>query len=86
VQQGAGAECSICHVRFSTAQDFYEHLDDCVLSVIVPQGQGQGQPSRSAPTPQHIPSTQQNQPISFPAAPGTHGHHTRDDSYGGAGS
>ncbi|KFH45764.1 Metallothionein expression activator-like protein [Hapsidospora chrysogenum ATCC 11550] len=86
VQQGAGAECSICHVRFSTAQDFYEHLDDCVLSVIVPQGRGQGQPSRSAPTPQHMPSMQQNQPISFPAASGNHGRHTRDDSCGGAGS
>ncbi|KAG5929341.1 hypothetical protein E4U42_006172 [Claviceps africana] len=32
----AGARCSICGGRFATAQDFYEHLDDCVLRVIVP--------------------------------------------------
>ncbi|KAH8675862.1 hypothetical protein BX600DRAFT_453731 [Xylariales sp. PMI_506] len=30
------AKCSICHTHFSTAQEFYEHLDDCVLNVIVP--------------------------------------------------
>lgn len=33
---GATAKCSICHIQFFTAQDFYEHLDDCVLNVIVP--------------------------------------------------
>ncbi|KAK7432554.1 hypothetical protein QQZ08_000761 [Neonectria magnoliae] len=33
---GTRAQCSICHGEFTTAQDFYEHLDDCVLSVIVP--------------------------------------------------
>lgn len=33
---GAGARCSICQTQFSTAQEFYEHLDDCVLNVIVP--------------------------------------------------
>lgn len=33
---GAGAKCSICHAQFATAQEFYEHLDDCVLNVIVP--------------------------------------------------
>ena len=33
---GAGAKCSICHSQFVTAQEFYEHLDDCVLNVIVP--------------------------------------------------
>ncbi|KAH8735450.1 hypothetical protein BGZ61DRAFT_379651 [Ilyonectria robusta] len=33
---GTRARCSICHGEFPTAQDFYEHLDDCVLSVIVP--------------------------------------------------
>lgn len=33
---GASARCSICQTQFSTAQDFYEHLDDCVLNVIVP--------------------------------------------------
>jgi hypothetical protein len=35
--QGRGsARCSICHMQFLTAQEFYEHLDDCVLSVVVP--------------------------------------------------
>ncbi|KAH6610898.1 zinc finger protein [Trichoderma cornu-damae] len=35
---GASAICSICNNRFAAPQDFYEHLDDCVLSVIVPAG------------------------------------------------
>lgn len=30
------AKCSICRSHFLTAQEFYEHLDDCVLNVIVP--------------------------------------------------
>ncbi|ORY66348.1 uncharacterized protein BCR38DRAFT_429963 [Pseudomassariella vexata] len=34
--RGGDAKCSICQTRFSTAQEFYEHLDDCVLNVIVP--------------------------------------------------
>ena len=33
---GGGAQCSICQSHFLTAQEFYEHLDDCVLNVIVP--------------------------------------------------
>ncbi len=33
---GLGARCSICQSQFATAQEFYEHLDDCVLNVIVP--------------------------------------------------
>lgn len=33
---GLGAKCSICQGQFATAQEFYEHLDDCVLNVIVP--------------------------------------------------
>lgn len=33
---GTGAKCTICQYEFATAQDFYEHLDDCVLNVIVP--------------------------------------------------
>ncbi|KAK3996325.1 hypothetical protein QBC44DRAFT_232211 [Cladorrhinum sp. PSN332] len=33
---GLGARCSICHSQFATAQEFYEHLDECVLNVIVP--------------------------------------------------
>ncbi|KAF4831802.1 Zinc finger protein RME1 [Colletotrichum siamense] len=34
--RGDGAQCSICQGFFGTAQEFYEHLDDCVLNVIVP--------------------------------------------------
>ena len=30
----ATGECSICHSVFSNAQDFYEHLEDCVLNVV----------------------------------------------------
>lgn len=41
-----GARCSICQLGFAAPQDFYEHLDDCVLSVIVPQSSGRP-PSRS---------------------------------------
>lgn len=36
LQGGPSAKCSICHCHFATAQEFYEHLDDCVLNVIVP--------------------------------------------------
>jgi len=32
----ATGKCSTCSQTFSNAQDFYEHLDDCVLNVIVP--------------------------------------------------
>ncbi|RCI11546.1 hypothetical protein L249_7340 [Ophiocordyceps polyrhachis-furcata BCC 54312] len=32
----AAARCSICGSCFAGAQDFYEHLDECVLSVVVP--------------------------------------------------
>ncbi|KAM4059392.1 zinc finger protein [Hirsutella rhossiliensis] len=35
---GAAARCSICGGRFAGAQEFYEHLDECVLSVIIPAG------------------------------------------------
>ena len=35
-RNGGDAKCSICQTKFSTAQEFYEHLDDCVLNVIVP--------------------------------------------------
>lgn len=34
----ADAKCSICQSTFTTAQEFYEHLDDCVLNEIVPGG------------------------------------------------
>ncbi|PNY26039.1 Uncharacterized protein TCAP_04024 [Tolypocladium capitatum] len=33
-----GARCSICQGRFAGAQEFYEHLDECVLGVIIPAG------------------------------------------------
>ena len=26
--------CSTCGITFASAQDFYEHLDDCVLRVV----------------------------------------------------
>ena len=33
--------CSTCNVTFQTAQQFYEHLDECVLSkVIAPEPAG----------------------------------------------
>jgi hypothetical protein len=47
---GGGAMCSICRsTRFANPQDFYEHLDDCVLSVIVPQLQQQQQQQTPLP-------------------------------------
>ncbi|KAI1812744.1 hypothetical protein GGS20DRAFT_587171 [Poronia punctata] len=35
-RDGNDAMCSICQTRFANAQEFYEHLDDCVLNTIVP--------------------------------------------------
>ncbi|ERF73621.1 hypothetical protein EPUS_00874 [Endocarpon pusillum Z07020] len=32
--QDATGKCSTCSATFSSAQDFYEHLDDCVLRVV----------------------------------------------------
>ncbi|KAM5356276.1 hypothetical protein ACJ41O_002922 [Fusarium nematophilum] len=49
---GTRARCSICQNGFGTAQDFYEHLDDCVLSVIVPSASTTSQQSRPQPHPQ----------------------------------
>lgn len=53
---GTGAKCTICQYEFATAQDFYEHLDDCVLNVIVPssagpvaQSQEQARPEEDCP-------------------------------------
>ncbi|KAK7753110.1 hypothetical protein SLS62_004841 [Diatrype stigma] len=31
---GATGKCSTCSATFSNAQDFYEHLDDCVLRIV----------------------------------------------------
>lgn len=48
---GARAKCSICQSQF-TAQEFYEHLDDCVLNVIVPSAtprSATSEPSLTAP-------------------------------------
>lgn len=47
---GATAKCSICNTQFFTAQDFYEHLDDCVLNVIVPSTTPRSATSTSGPT------------------------------------
>ncbi|POS70705.1 hypothetical protein DHEL01_v210901 [Diaporthe helianthi] len=47
---GATAKCSICHTQFYTAQDFYEHLDDCVLNVIVPSTTPRSTTSATGPT------------------------------------
>jgi hypothetical protein len=33
-QQTAAGTCSTCSVTFANAQEFYEHLDDCVLRVV----------------------------------------------------
>ncbi|KAH7326693.1 hypothetical protein B0I35DRAFT_475313 [Stachybotrys elegans] len=52
---GGGAQCSICHNRFAAPQDFYEHLDDCVLNVIVPTG------SRTLPHGSQLPQPKPNQ-------------------------
>ncbi len=38
----ATGKCSTCSGAFSNAQDFYEHLDDCVLRVVQ-----QGEPSEA---------------------------------------
>jgi hypothetical protein len=55
--EGGGAKCSICESQFATAQEFYEHLDDCVLNVIVPStpkaassGTGSGPTGKSSAT------------------------------------
>ncbi|RGP59569.1 hypothetical protein FLONG3_11150 [Fusarium longipes] len=49
---GTKARCSICKNGFSTAQDFYEHLDDCVLGVIVPSASTSSQQARLQGSPQ----------------------------------
>ncbi|RBR06481.1 uncharacterized protein FIESC28_11049 [Fusarium coffeatum] len=49
---GTKARCSICKNGFSTAQDFYEHLDDCVLGVIVPSASTPSQQPRLQGSPQ----------------------------------
>jgi hypothetical protein len=34
----AAVKCSICSATFSNAQDFYSHLDDCVLRIVEQEG------------------------------------------------
>jgi hypothetical protein len=62
------AKCSICHMSFTAAQDFYEHLDDCVLSVIVPQGASRPQ----------IPPQAQVQTSVSPQAQYSYSHNQQD--------
>jgi len=38
---GATNECSMCSFKFSNAQKFYEHLDDCVLRMVHQEGLGE---------------------------------------------
>ena len=33
-QSNLAGTCSICSVTFANAQEFYEHLDDCILRVV----------------------------------------------------
>lgn len=59
---GVGAKCSICQSQFATAQEFYEHLDDCVLNVIVPStpktaGSGSGNTSTRKDSMTRTPTT-----------------------------
>ncbi|EPE24508.1 C2H2 and C2HC zinc finger [Glarea lozoyensis ATCC 20868] len=37
VPSGQNGKCSICKVSFDSAQMYYDHLDECVLGVIVPE-------------------------------------------------
>lgn len=55
-----GARCSICRLSFTAAQEFYEHLDDCVLSVIAPQASNRpSMPTQgSEPPPSRYPPIQ----------------------------
>ena len=47
----AEAKCSICQSTFTTAQEFYEHLDDCVLNEIVPGGSKSSREPEGSKTP-----------------------------------
>jgi hypothetical protein len=70
---GLGARCSICHNRFSAAQEFYEHLDDCVLNVIVPSG---SKPSQHPP-PALQQQTMNQGPDYYPPPRSHHSPHRR---------
>jgi hypothetical protein len=61
---GATAKCSICHTQFSTAQDFYEHLDDCVLNVIVPSTTPRSSTSTTVPNTGALSNTSSTVPSS----------------------
>lgn len=45
----ADAQCSICQGTFGTAQEFYEHLDDCVLNEIAPGTSKSREPEAKTP-------------------------------------
>ncbi|SPN97801.1 uncharacterized protein DNG_01313 [Cephalotrichum gorgonifer] len=45
----ADARCSICQSTFATAQEFYEHLDDCVLNEIAPGTSKSREPEAKTP-------------------------------------
>lgn len=51
---GVRAKCSICNGEFATAQDFYEHLDDCVLTVVVAEGAKDGRPRKRYETDERV--------------------------------
>ncbi|KJZ79111.1 hypothetical protein HIM_01262 [Hirsutella minnesotensis 3608] len=68
----SAARCSICGARFAGAQDFYEHLDECVLSVIVPPGPTTAQyPEHSEVTNPH--SSQRSNIAAPPSGPSAAG-------------
>lgn len=43
------ARCSICQSTFGSAQEFYEHLDDCVLNEIAPGTSKSREPEAKSP-------------------------------------
>ena len=55
--QDATGKCSTCSATFSNAQDFYEHLDDCVLRVVQ-----QDEPSEAINA-QHLGSVSQDRAV-----------------------
>ena len=46
-------KCSTCSIAFANAQDFYEHLDDCVLRVVQGENTSKTNPARTAKTEQN---------------------------------
>lgn len=82
-----GAKCSICSSQFQSAQEFYEHLDDCVLNVIVPSaakknstGSGSGSGSSSGNSSVHAASSTAKTPTTASSEKGKEGDHGGDQS------